>query len=63
MAVSKKLVSKYTPKINAVMSKPVAKKAVKAVPKEVQIRTVKKATRRGYRIPKTPKVSGEGWGG
>lgn len=55
MAVSKKLVSKYTPNIAKLESVKPLKKAVK---KEVKV--IKK---RGYKVPKTPKVSGLGWGG
>ena len=48
------------PILKAVPPEKKLKAIKKSEPKEVQIRTVKK---RGYKIPKTPKVSGLGWGG
>lgn len=55
MAVSKKLVSKYTPSIAKLESVKPLKKAIKK-----EMKPIKK---RGYKVPKTPKVSGLGWGG
>ena len=32
-------------------------------PRKARVKAVKKKAKPGYKIPKTPKVSGRGWGG